>query len=71
MTKSEQFALDQWLSYYPASLSYADIIEAMTDRENNAQAQYIDVLQIVESVDYETIAEFIENTKSRFERAIT
>ena len=70
MKLSEQFALDTWLSYHPMSMTYDEIIEAMTDRENNAQAQNIDVWQTVETYDYEEVAEFIQDTQTHFENIV-
>lgn len=70
MKTSEIFALDTWLSYHPMSLTYDQIIEAMTDRENNAQAQNIDVWQTVETYDYEEVAEFIEDTRTHFANTV-
>ena len=70
MKPSEQFALDAFLSYYPAKLTYDEVIEAMTDRENNAQAQYIDVWQTVEDYDYEQIAEWIDDTRTHIELSV-
>ena len=70
MKTSEQFALDTWLSYHPMNLTYDQIIEAMTDRENNAQALNIDVWETVETYDYEQVAEFIEDTRTHFENTV-
>jgi hypothetical protein len=70
MKLSEQFALDTWLSYHPMSMTYDEIIEAMTDRENNAQAQNIDVWQTVETYDYEEVAEFIQDTQTHFKNIV-
>ena len=67
MKVSEQFALGAFLSYYPEKLTYDEVIEAMTNRESNAQAQYIDVWQALEDYDYEQIAEWIDDTRSHFE----
>lgn len=70
MKLSEQFALDTWLSYHPMSMAYDEIIEAMTDRENNAQAQNIDAWEIVETLDYEHLAQIIEDTRTHFENIV-
>jgi hypothetical protein len=68
MKLSESFALDSWLSYYPAHTPYDKIIDAMTDREQAHKAEHIDVWAIVEDFDYPQIAEFIETTREHFEQ---
>ena len=70
MKPSEHFALDTWLSYHPMSLTYDQIIEAMTDRENNAQAQNIDAWEIVEDLDYEHLAQIIDDTREHFANTV-
>lgn len=70
MKTSEHFALDTWLSYHPMSLTYDQIIEAMTDRENNAQAQNIDAWEIVEDLDYEHLAQIIDDTREHFANTV-
>ena len=68
MKPSEAFALDSWLSYYPDGMTYQEIIEAMTDRKQAHKAENIDVWQIIEELDYQDVAECIENTREHFEQ---
>ena len=68
MKPSEAFALDSWLSYYPAQATYEKIIDAMTDREQAHKAEHIDVWEIVEDHDYPYIAQLIEDTRVHFEQ---
>ena len=68
MKPSEAFALDSWLSYYPDGMTYQEIIDAMTDREQAHKAEHIDVWAIVENFDYPQIAEFTETTREHFEQ---
>jgi hypothetical protein len=68
MKPSEAFALDTWLSYYPDGMTYQEIIEAMTDREQAHKAEHIDVWEIVEDHDYPYIAQLIEDAKVHFEQ---
>jgi pyruvate/2-oxoacid:ferredoxin oxidoreductase beta subunit len=68
MKPSEAFALDSWLSYYPAQATYDKIIDAMTDREQAHKAEHIDVWELVEDHDYPYIAQLIEDTRIHFEQ---
>jgi hypothetical protein len=68
MKPSEAFALDSWLSYYPENMTYDEIIEAMTDRKQAHKAEHIDVWQIIEDLDYQDVAEYIEDTREHFEQ---
>jgi hypothetical protein len=68
MKPSEAFALDSWLSYYPENMTYDEIIEAMTDRAQAHKAEHIDVWQIIEDLDYQDVAEYIEDTREHFEQ---
>lgn len=70
MKSSEQFALDTWLSYYPAHSTYDKIIDAMTDREQAHKAEHIDVWQTVEDYDYPQIAEWIDDTREHFANTV-
>jgi hypothetical protein len=49
-------------------MTYQEIIEAMTDREQAHKAEYIDVWAIVEDHDYSYIAQLIEDAKVHFEQ---
>lgn len=70
MKTSERFALDAWLSYYPSQASYDKIIDAMTDREQAHKAEHIDAWEIVEDLDYEHLAQIIDDTKAHFENTV-
>jgi hypothetical protein len=70
MKISEAFALDSWLSYYPDGMTYVEIIDAMTDREQAHKAEHIDVWEIVEAQDYPYIAQLIEDDRVHFELAL-
>jgi hypothetical protein len=70
MKTSEAFALDSWLSYYPDGMTYVEIIDAMTDREQAHKAEHIDVWEMVESEDYSYIAQLIEDARVQFEQAL-
>ena len=69
MTKSELFALNEWLSDFPDNLSYQEIIARLRDPENQWYADDISVWELVESYPSDRIADIIENTKCNFERA--
>tara|TARA_R110000868_G_scaffold363171_1_gene625444 strand:- start:502 stop:717 length:216 start_codon:yes stop_codon:yes gene_type:complete len=70
MKKSEQFALDQWLSDYPANLPYDEIINVLNNAEIDFTIDEISVWEVVEDYPLDQVAEFIEDTKRAFERAI-
>jgi hypothetical protein len=70
MTKAEQFALNQWLSDYPVNLSYGEIITVLNNAKNEWTIDDIWVWQVVEDCTLDQVAQFIEDTKQAFERAI-
>ena len=70
MTNSESFALDQWLSDYPADMSYDDIIQRLSV-ENEWNVDDILVWFLVEGNTTDQVAEFIEDTKLAYERSLT
>lgn len=69
MKKSENFALNQWLSDYPSNLEYEEIIIILKNAENEWTIDEIWVWEIVENFTLDQVAEFIEDTKKAFERA--
>lgn len=69
-TKSEYFALDQWLTDYPDDMSYADILACMNEPDNTWTCENITVWEAVETFTLDQVAEFIDDTKRAFERAI-
>ena len=68
MKTSEQFALNQWLSDYPDNLSYDEIITVLNNAENEWTIDDILVWEIVEDCTLDQVAQFIEDTRSAFER---
>ncbi len=70
MTNSESFALDQWLSDYPADMSYDDIIQRLSV-ENEWNVDDILVWFLVEGNTTDQVAEFIQDTKLAYERSLT
>ena len=70
MKTSEAFALNQWLSYYPENMTYSEIIDAMTIRSESHKSEYIDVWEVVADYDLDQFADYIEDTRKAFERAI-
>jgi hypothetical protein len=70
MTNSESFALNQWLSDYPADMSYDDIIERLSV-PNQWMAKDLPVWSLVENNTTDQVADFIENTKRAYERSLT
>jgi len=70
MTKAERFALNQWLSDYPENLSYDEIITILNNPETELTIDDICVWELVEGYNFTQVAEFIEDTRKAFERAI-
>lgn len=68
-TKSEYFALDQWLSDYPDDMIYADILACMNEPDHVWTCEHITVWAAVENFTLDQVAEFIDDTKRAFERA--
>ena len=69
MTKSEHFALDQWLSDYPKDMMYEKIIERL-DVPNEWKLEDITVRALVENITTEQVAEIIRDTKEAYEMSI-
>ena len=69
MTKSEHFALDQWLSDYPKDMMYEKIIERL-DVPNEWKLEDITVRGLVENITTEQVAEIIRDTKEAYEMSI-
>ena len=68
LTYGEQFALDEWLTYYPENMSYANILEIL--READWSHEAISVWEVVENYPLSQVAEFIEDTRSHFDRVV-
>jgi hypothetical protein len=70
MTHAEQFAINQWLSDYPAFMTYQEIIDMMNgddDANDEWVHDQISVWQTVEHFTLRQVAEFIEGTKHHFQ----
>ncbi len=65
MKTSEHFALDTWLTEYPDNLTYDQVIARLRTSKNTKS---IYVWEVVESYPLSQVADFIEDTKSHFER---
>ena len=74
LSKSELFALGEWLSEWPENWTYKQVIDwlinnddehAYADDSNNDRVW---VWELVEDYSGTQIAEFIENTRRNFER---
>lgn len=73
MTKSQAFALSEWLSEWPDSWSYEQVIDWLINNEDPAYSDAEDdervwVWEPVEDFSGTQIAGFIENTRCHFER---
>jgi hypothetical protein len=70
MTNSESFALNQWLSDYPPSMTYEGIIETLSDIDDGDTSD-ITVWEVAENFPTYRVAEFIEDTKLAYEYSLT
>ena len=68
MKTSEHFALDHWLSEYPDNLTYHQVLAIMRDPKNEWQCDEVCVWEVVEDYTLDQVANFIEDTRSHFER---
>jgi hypothetical protein len=68
-TPAQNFALNQWLSDYPEDLDYAEILEQMNNEEFAYTHPTINPWYIVENFTLSQVADFIEDTRTAFERA--
>ena len=68
LTYGEQFALDEWLTYYPEDMPYADILTLL--READWSHEAISVWEVVERHPLSQVAEFIEDTRLHFDRVV-
>ena len=60
MTKSEQFAIDEWLFQYPKDASFDDILYLLIDESDETVVPYID------SIPRRDIANFMSGTQTHF-----
>lgn len=65
MKHSERFALDQWLSDYPAKMSYDEVLDLIADESD-------DVLTwiVAEDCPPDELIEIIESTRTQVERML-
>jgi len=70
MKPAERFALDQWLFSYPDGKTYEEIIAEMQHFANEWTIENFDAWQVVENFTMGQVAEFIEDTRMAFERAL-
>jgi hypothetical protein len=65
MKVSERFALNEWLSDYPAKLSYDEVTDLLRDEHES-----IIVWQWFETMPSYVLVENIDNTRSHFEAVV-
>lgn len=70
MKHSERFALNEWLSDYPAHMSYDEILDLLYANEDQTAHELISVWQWLDSLPLRVIMENIDNTKCHFERVV-
>jgi hypothetical protein len=69
LTKSEHFALDQWLDDYPKDMMYERIMERL-DVPNEWRVEDITVRDLVENTTTEHVAALIRDTKQAYEMSV-
>jgi hypothetical protein len=62
MTKSEQFAIDEWLFEYPKNASFDDILYMLLDEEDQSIVPYVQG----ETMPRRDLANFISGTQTHF-----
>jgi hypothetical protein len=62
MTKSEQFAIDEWLFEYPKTASFDDILYMLLDEEDQSIVPYVQG----ETMSRRDLANFISGTQTHF-----
>lgn len=67
MKQSERFALHEWLSEFPDDKTYDEIIDMLTDPEEQWSLDDINTWEVVEHHTLEQVADMIENTRMHFE----
>jgi len=67
MTHAEQFALDEWLSDYPETMTYQGIIDTLNADDEDG---LISVWQMVEGYPLTQVAEFIDGTRHHFQSTV-
>jgi len=64
---AKNFALDQWLSDYPADMPYDDILNVLRSAEHE-ESDDITLWWIVENNSGRAVAQMIDDTRAAFER---
>jgi hypothetical protein len=67
MKVSERFALEQWLSDYPDTMSYASVLQVIGLDLFSSGDHGIILWEMIENYPNDDIIEIIENTRSSFE----
>ena len=70
---SESFAINQWLADCPADWSYQEIIDYLKNNDRSGFTCWDDgiaVWELIEDCTGKTIAQYIEDTRIAFERAM-
>ena len=62
MTKSEQFAIDEWLFEYPKTASFDDILYMLLDDNDESIVPYVQG----ETMSRRDLANFISGTQTHF-----
>lgn len=65
MKTSERFALNEWLTEYPADATYEDVLEMVRDDDER-----ITVWQVGEQLGRHMLAETIDDLRLHFEYAV-
>jgi hypothetical protein len=72
LSKSELFALGEWLSEWPDNWSYKQVINWLIDNNDShtyaSEDEKVWVWEMVEDYSGTQIADFIDNTRRHFER---
>jgi hypothetical protein len=65
MTKSERFALMQWLSNFPEDMSYAEVLDRLEGGNDD-----VVVWETLEEYPVDMVIDTIEGTRMAFEEAV-
>jgi hypothetical protein len=70
MKHSEQFAVNQWLSWCADGMTYSQIIDVMKNSDIDDPYEYIQTWAIVQNLHLHQVADLIEDTCLAFETAV-
>jgi hypothetical protein len=70
MTHAEAFAINEWLSDYPAFMTYDEIMDMLIGDDDEWTHEAITPWQVVEHFTLRQVAEFIDNTRAHFENTM-